>query len=106
MTSHQQNESEVFHVAIFRFIKEHVNDAMAAFHTLGEASRRESGCLRYDIYRGTDDDREFYVVEHWASREALAAHEHTEAFINLGQGVLAKHAMLHEAVTGRPFDVA
>jgi hypothetical protein len=26
------------------------------------------------------------------------------AFINFGQGVLAKHATLHDAVTGRPFD--
>ena len=27
---------EIFHVAIFRFAKEHVNDAMAAFHALAE----------------------------------------------------------------------
>ena len=30
---------EIFHVAIFRFAKEHVNDAMAAFHALASASR-------------------------------------------------------------------
>jgi quinol monooxygenase YgiN len=49
------------------------------------------------------DDLEFYVVEHWASAEALAARERTEAFINFGQGALAKHATLHGAVSGRPF---
>jgi hypothetical protein len=44
-------------------------------------------------------------VEHWASAEALAAHERTEAFIKHGQGVLVKNATLHDTVTGRAFDV-
>jgi len=96
---------EIFHVAIFRFAKEHVDDAMAAFRAIAPASRKDSGNLRYDVYRGTDDDLEFYIAEHWASQAALAAHERTEAFIHFGQGVLMKHATLHEAVTARPFDV-
>jgi quinol monooxygenase YgiN len=94
---------DIFHVAIFRFARENVDDAMAAFRALASSSRQESGNLGYDIYRGIDDDLEFYVVEHWASPEALAAHERTEAFINFGQGVLAKHATLHDAVSGHPF---
>jgi len=96
---------EIFHVAIFRFAKEHVDDAMAAFRAIAPASRKDSGNLRYDVYRGTDDDLEFYIAEHWASQAALAAHERTEAFVRFGQGVLMKHATLHEAVTARPFDV-
>jgi quinol monooxygenase YgiN len=97
--------NDIFHVAIFRITKEHLNDAMAAFRALAAASRREPGNLRYGIYRGIDDDQEFYVVEHWASPAALAAHERTEAFIHFGQGALVKYATLHDAVTGRPFDV-
>jgi quinol monooxygenase YgiN len=57
---------DIFHVAIFRFPKERVNDAMTAFRALASASRKESGNLHYDVYRGIDDDQEFYVVEHWA----------------------------------------
>ena len=82
--------NDIFHVAIFRFAKENIDDAMVAFRALAAASRQESGNLSYEIYRGIDDDLEFYVVEHWASPEALAAHERTEAFINFGQGVLAR----------------
>ncbi|MFY9666000.1 MAG: putative quinol monooxygenase [Candidatus Cybelea sp.] len=82
--------NEVFHVAIFRFEKEHVDDAITAFRTLASSSRRDPGNLRYDVYRGIGDDQEFYVVEHWATAEALAAHERTEAFISLGQGFLVK----------------
>jgi quinol monooxygenase YgiN len=95
----------IFHVAIFRFAKEHINDAMTAFRALASASRREPGNLSYDIYRGIDDDQEFYVVEHWASPAALAAHEQTEAFIRFGQGVLVRYATLHDTVTAREFDV-
>jgi quinol monooxygenase YgiN len=62
--------------------------------------------LAYDIYRGIDDDLEFYIVERWASREALVAHERSEAFIKFGQGVLVRYASLHDAVTARAFDVA
>jgi quinol monooxygenase YgiN len=96
---------DIFHVAIFRFAKEHVNDAMAAFHALASVSRRESGNLGYNIYRGINDGQEFYIVEHWASPAALAAHERSEAFIHFGQGVLVRYATLHDTVTARAFDV-
>jgi quinol monooxygenase YgiN len=97
--------SDTFHVAIFRFAKEHIKDAMAAFRELATASRSESGNLGYDVYRGKDDAQEFYVVEHWASTAALAAHEHSEAFIRFGQGVLVRYSTLHDTVTARAFDV-
>ena len=96
--------NDVFHVAIFRFAKENIKDARAALRALASASRQEKGNLSYDIYQGIDDDREFYIVEYWASPATLAAHERTEAFIHLGQGVLAKLATLHDTVTARPFD--
>jgi quinol monooxygenase YgiN len=96
--------NDIFHVAIFRFAKEHLDEAIAALRALVSASRREAGNLSYDLYRAIADDQEFYVVEHWASPEALAAHQHTEAFINLGQGVLVKYATLHDTVTARPFE--
>lgn len=94
---------DIFHVAIFRFAKENVNDAMAAFRALAAAARQETGNISYDIYRGIDDDLEFYIVEHWASPAALATHERTEAFIHFGQQVLVTQATLHDTVTGRPF---
>jgi quinol monooxygenase YgiN len=94
---------DIFHVAIFRFAKENVDDAVAAFRALALATRQEPGNIAYDIYRGIGDDLEFYIVEHWASLAALAAHERTEAFIHYGQEVLVRHARLHDTVTGRPF---
>jgi quinol monooxygenase YgiN len=97
---------EVFHVAIFRFAKEHIDDAVTAFRAMAAASRKDSGNLAYDVYRGIEDDQEFYIVEHWASPAALAAHGRTEAFIHFGQGVLVKNATLHDTLTARAFDTA
>jgi quinol monooxygenase YgiN len=94
---------DIFHVAIFRFAKENVDEAMAAFRALASATRQEAANIAYDIYRGIDDDLEFYIVEHWASPAALAAHERTQAFIHYGREVLVPHATLHDTVTGRPF---
>jgi hypothetical protein len=54
--------NDIFHVAIFRFAKVNINDAVAAFRALASASRQESGNLSYDIYRGIDDDQEFYIA--------------------------------------------
>jgi quinol monooxygenase YgiN len=97
---------EIFHIAIFRFAKEHVSDAAVALRELSKASRRESGNLAYDVYRSKDDSQAFYIVEHWTSSTALAAHEHSEAFIRFGREVLAKYSTLHDTVTAQAFDVA
>jgi quinol monooxygenase YgiN len=94
---------DIFHVAIFRFARQNVDEAMAAFRALASATRQEPGNIAYDIYRGIDDDLEFYIVEHWASPAALAAHERTAAFIHYGREVLVPRATLHDTVTGRPF---
>ena len=98
--------SDIFHVAIFRFAKGHINDAVPALRELATVSRRESGNLGYDVYRSRDDAQEFYIVEHWASGAALAAHEHSEAFIRFGQDVLVRYSTLHDTVTAQAFDVA
>ena len=95
---------DIFHVAVFRFDRQHVAEAIAAFRTLAPATRQQPGNLAYSLYRGTDDDLEFYILEHWASPAALAAHEQSEVFIRFGQGVLAKYATLHDTVTARPFE--
>jgi quinol monooxygenase YgiN len=95
---------EIFHVAIFRFAKEHIDDAVAAFRAMASATRQEPGNLAYDIFRGIDDEQEFYIVEHWASAAALSAHEQTDHFIRLGRGVLTRYATLHDTVTARAFE--
>jgi quinol monooxygenase YgiN len=50
------------------------DDAVALLKTLGDASRREEGNLRYEIVQQTNRPNHFTVVESWKSREAFEAH--------------------------------
>ena len=37
-------------------------------------ARREGGCLYYDLYQQADEPNTFYIIDGWASEEAVAAH--------------------------------
>ena len=96
--------NEIFHVAIFRFPKERINDAMTAFPAACSAAR--VGIRKYKLMISTGvwmTIREFYIVEHWASPAAEPAHERTEAFIHFGQGVLVEIRDASWHCDGAPF---
>ncbi len=44
--------------------------------SLSPATRAESGCLRYDLYRSTQTPSEFLRIEQWKSSADLEAHKH------------------------------
>ncbi|MEP3047442.1 MAG: putative quinol monooxygenase [Roseibium sp.] len=39
-----------------------------------EATRREPGCITYDLFQNMEDPDSLVFVEKWESREALSAH--------------------------------
>ena len=41
------------------------------------ATRKEEGCLLYDLHESITDPTRFVFVEQWTSREALGAHART-----------------------------
>lgn len=54
-----------------------------ALIALSEASRREPGCLNYDLHVDRDDPGRFLIYENWVSEAALDAHfnlPHSRAF--------------------------
>ena len=42
-----------------------------------EPTRRESGCLRYELWHNRSDPTDFTFIEEWASEAALEAHSRT-----------------------------
>jgi len=40
-------------------------------------SRKDPGCVFYNLHRGLDDPRVFFFFEEWESRELLARHNET-----------------------------
>jgi quinol monooxygenase YgiN len=55
----------------------------AALRALVEPSRKDSGCITYDLHRDIQDPRTFVFFELWESLELLQAHgkaPHVAAF--------------------------
>jgi quinol monooxygenase YgiN len=44
-------------------------------------TRKEDGCILYDLHRSIDSPGDFLFYEIWASREAHAAHKRTPHFL-------------------------
>jgi quinol monooxygenase YgiN len=44
-------------------------------------TRKEDGCILYDLHRSTDIPTDFLFYEIWASREAHAAHKRSAHFL-------------------------
>lgn len=51
-----------------------VEKALPLFHQLVHTSRKEEGCLNYDLCRDMQDPAHFVVLEHWASPKAADTH--------------------------------
>jgi quinol monooxygenase YgiN len=53
----------------------------AELRALAGPSRKEDGCLRYDLHRSVDAAGALLLHEVWASREAHTEHTHTSHFL-------------------------
>jgi quinol monooxygenase YgiN len=53
--------------------------------SLVEPTRKESGCLCYNLHQAKDDKSQFMFYEQWASKEALDAHGKTPHLKSLGE---------------------
>ena len=56
-------------------------------------TRKETGCINYDLHRSTQDNSLFVFHENWTSQEALDAHlanEHLVAFMSKADELLAE----------------
>src|ERR1700752_3583436 len=53
----------------------------AELRALISPTRKENGCLRYDLYRSAEGPVAYLLYEIWESREHLAAHTKTDHFL-------------------------
>lgn len=62
-----------------------------------EPSRRDEGCVQYDLHQGVDDRRRFVFYENWTGRELLDTHlktQHLAAFQKVAGDLLAEPAQI------------
>jgi quinol monooxygenase YgiN len=64
-------------IAHVRATAEHVAQVREILSALVEPTRRESGCLSYELLQNGSDPADFVFVEKWASAAAEQAHFET-----------------------------
>jgi len=58
-------------------------------------TRREKGCINYDLHQSQDNDSEFAIYENWVEADDLDAHAksaHLQAFTRIARDLLERPA--------------
>ncbi|MCA1444389.1 antibiotic biosynthesis monooxygenase [Ensifer sp. IC4062] len=82
-------------VYVIAYLKAHAgkgDDVVALAAPLIEATRKEPGCISYDLYRKPAEPDTLVFIENWTDRAAVDAHfaePHLEAFQAAMADVLA-----------------
>ncbi len=61
-------------VAHIRARKDTQEEMLALLSGFVEPTRREPGCMRYQLYRNKSDPQDFTFIEEWKSEDALEEH--------------------------------
>lgn len=62
---------------------EDLDEVLALYPRLAEATRQELGNVSFTVFRQLDDERSLVIIERYASRAAAAEHEQTPHFKDL-----------------------
>jgi quinol monooxygenase YgiN len=87
------NHQPVTVVAYVKAKAEKAAELKRALLDLIQPSRRDSGCLGYDLHQSPDDPGKFVFYENWSSKELLDAHlgqPHLRAFLSRAEELLAE----------------
>lgn len=57
-----------------------LEDAIKVGTALVQETRKETGCIQYDLLQGKEDKNCLVIVENWASQETLDAHSASAHF--------------------------
>ncbi len=70
----EEGEEKVTVIAVFRAIERKEKDLEKELTALVPPTRREPGCINYDLHRSIEDSRVYIFHENWASKKALDEH--------------------------------
>jgi len=68
------------------------NEVSALFSKLTEESRKEPGCLMYQVHRHRTEPRRFFIYEQYKDDAALEAHRAAPHFLQYARKDLTKMA--------------
>ena len=66
------------------FVKEDkVNEFLELGKKLVEATVKENGCIKYELFKDMKDSRVLTIIEEWKSKADLDKHQDSEHFIEI-----------------------
>jgi len=68
----------------------HESDVAVIFEKLTAESRKEPGCLMYQVHKHKTDPRRFFIYEQYKDDAALEAHRTSPHFLQLAKKELPK----------------
>jgi quinol monooxygenase YgiN len=80
----------------------HEADVTAILAKLTEESRKEPGCLMYQVHRHKTEPRRFFIYEQYKDDAALEAHRHAPHFLQYARKDLPKIADRVEGLLFEP----
>ena len=88
------DESKVVNLVYQVQVKpESKDDILKAFETLVSETRKEKGCIIYDLFQNGEDPNNFILIEKWATQEDLDNHstsDHFKDYLNDSDGKFEK----------------
>jgi len=72
-------------VALFQFKENDIMDALELLKKLVIETRKEEGCLQYDLVEDRENKGVFFIVELWESEEHHHQHNGTDHLMNFRQ---------------------
>lgn len=72
-------------VALFKFQENYMMEAVELFQNLVKETRKEEGCLQYDVIEDKDNKGNFFIVELWESVEHHNRHNGQDHLLNFRQ---------------------
>jgi quinol monooxygenase YgiN len=65
---------------IMNVLPEKQKEVLQTLHSLIEFSKKEKGCLRYEIFGDIEDEHVFNLISEWETREHLNHHMRSDRF--------------------------
>ncbi|MFV0363035.1 MAG: putative quinol monooxygenase [Suipraeoptans sp.] len=70
-------------IATFNLEPASIDKAIEYAKELVSETRKENGCIQYDLIQADEIPTKLVVLENWETREALDAHSNSEHFLRL-----------------------
>lgn len=74
-------------VVLFRIKENHLMEAVELFQKLVYATRKESGCIQYDLIEDSVNKGTFFLIELWESKEHHHIHDSVEHLVDFRKNI-------------------